>query len=124
MVTEPHVSVAVATPVAFVVVGAGHSIVTFAGAVMVGAVVSRTVIVCTQLRLLPHASIAVQVREITLAPAQLLLTESTKPIVTPLHPSVAVATPVTLVKGAAGHSKVTFAGQVMVGGVVSRTVML
>jgi hypothetical protein len=91
---------------------------------MVGAVVSRIVIVCTQLRLFPHESVAVHMREITLAPAQLLLTESLKLIVTPLQPSVAVATPVTLVKGAAGHSKVTFAGQVIVGGLVSRTVML
>ena len=43
---------------------------------MVGGVVSRTVIVCTQLVLLPQASVAVQVRKITLVPAQLLLTAS------------------------------------------------
>src|SRR5437867_3643833 len=76
MVTALQPSEAVATPVALVVVGAGHSMVRLAGAVMVGGVVSRTVIVCTQLRRLPHASVAVQVREMTLAPPQVLLTES------------------------------------------------
>ena len=75
-VTALQPSEAVATPVALVVVGAGHSMVRLAGAVMLGGVVSRTVIVCTQLRRLPHASVAVQVREMTLAPPQVLLTES------------------------------------------------
>src|SRR6266581_4295429 len=42
----------------------------------VGGVVSRTVIICTQLAPLPHSSTAVQAREITWAPPQLLLTES------------------------------------------------
>src|SRR6266702_3586251 len=42
----------------------------------VGGVVSRTVMVWTQLRLLPHWSAAVQVRKIILVPAQWLLTTS------------------------------------------------
>src|SRR6266852_1883010 len=74
--------------------------------------------------LLPHASIAVQRREITFAPPQVLLTESLKPIVTELQVSVAVAIPVLFVLMLAGHSKVTFVGQVIRGLVVSWTVMV
>jgi hypothetical protein len=66
----------VATPVALVVVFAGHSSVTFGGQVIVGGVVSTTIIVCVQLRVLPHWSVASHLREITLVPPQLLLTES------------------------------------------------
>ena len=76
MLTEPQPSVAVATPVALVVVLAGHSSTRLVGATMPGGVVSRTVIVCTALLLLPHSSVAVQVREITSVPPQLLLTTS------------------------------------------------
>jgi hypothetical protein len=46
------------------------------GLVMTGGVVSRTVMVWTQLALLPQASVAVQVREMTLALPQGLLTAS------------------------------------------------
>src|SRR6266516_735808 len=80
--------------------------------------------VCVQLRLLPHSSVAVQMRAMTLAPAQLLLTESAKVMMTDPQPSVAVATPVTLVVGRAGHCSTMLEGQVMVGGVVSRTVIV
>jgi hypothetical protein len=45
MVTALQVSCAVATPVTFVVVIAGHSKTRLAGAEIVGGVVSRTVIV-------------------------------------------------------------------------------
>ena len=76
MLTELHVSVAVATPVVFVPVLAGHSKVRFAGQVIVGGVLSRTVMVCTQLARLLQASIAVQVREMIFEPPQMLLTES------------------------------------------------
>ena len=76
MVTALQPSVAVPTPVLFVPVLAGHSSVRFAGAVIVGGVVSRTVIVCTALALLPQASVAVQVLSITLAPPQLFVTAS------------------------------------------------
>src|SRR5439155_17225247 len=98
------VSVAVAAPVLLVLVSAGQSRTTSAGRVRTGLVLSRTVMVCVQLRLLPHSSVAVQMRAMTLAPAQLLLTESAKVMMTDPQPSVAVATPVTLVVGKAGHS--------------------
>src|SRR5207249_1732627 len=101
-VTELHVSWAVATPVALVLVSAGHSKVRFVGQVIVGGVVSRTVMVCTQLALFPQASVAVQVRATIVLPPQVLLTLSLWLTVTALHPSRAVATPVTFVVGRAG----------------------
>ena len=58
-----QLSVAVALPVPETAVEASHSTVTFAGHVMTGAVESSsTVTVWLQLLLLPHASVAVQVR--------------------------------------------------------------
>src|SRR6266571_3972658 len=91
---------------------------------MTGGVVSRTVIVWMQLFLLPQASVAVQVRAMTLVPPQLVVTESLKLRLTELQPSSAVATPVKLVRVSAGHSSARSGGQVMSGGVVSRTVMV
>src|SRR6266516_3691301 len=49
MVTWLHVSCAVATPVALVVVIAGHSRTRSGGQVILGPLMSRTVIICTQL---------------------------------------------------------------------------
>src|SRR5206468_3711299 len=95
-----------------------------AGAVMEGGVMSRTVMVCKAVALLPQASTAVQVREINLVAPQLLLTTSLKLIVAELHPSWAVATPVALVVVLAGHSRVRLVGAVIEGGVMSRTVMV
>src|SRR6266581_3015628 len=119
--TAPQPSWAVATPVALVSVSAGHSSTRFGGQVMTGGVVSRTVMVWMQLLLMPQASVAVQVRAMTLVPPQLLVTESLKLMLTEPQPSRAVATPVKLVLVSAGHSSTTFVGQVMTGGVVSST---
>src|SRR2546423_713683 len=91
---------------------------------MNGGVVSRTVMVWMQLRLLPHSSVAVHVRATTLVAPHLLVNESLKRTMTELQPSWAVATPVALVLVSAGHSSTRFGGQVMTGGVVSRTVMV
>jgi hypothetical protein len=76
MATLLQVSVAVAMPVAFVLVSAGHSRTMLVGQVILGGVVSTTVIVCTQLAALPHRSEAVQVREMIFAPPHVLLTAS------------------------------------------------
>src|SRR6266581_8182988 len=122
--TAPQPSWAVATPVALVLVSAGHSSTRFGGQVMTGGVVSRTVMVWMQLLLLPQASVAVQVRAMTLVPPQLVMTESPKLRLTALQPSCAVATPVKLVLVLAGHSSTTFVGQVITGGVVSSTVIV
>src|SRR6266511_2665043 len=105
MVTAVHPSWAVATPVTFVPVSViGHSSTTLGGQVMVGFTVSRTVMVCAQLMLLLHASVAVQVRVMTLVPAQLLFVTSLKRMVTALQVSWAVAMPQALVLVSAGHS--------------------
>ncbi len=76
MVKALQPSVAVATPVTFVRVSPGHWSTRFAGSLNAGGVVSRTVMVCAQLALLPQASVAVQVRVMTPLPPQILLTES------------------------------------------------
>ena len=57
-----QLSEAVADPVAPGAVEVPHSTVTFAGHVMTGAVLSTTLIVCTQVAVLPHSSFAVNVR--------------------------------------------------------------
>src|SRR6266851_2356707 len=124
MITALHVSVAVAMPLALVLVSAGHSKIRSGGHVTTGLVMSRTVMVCTQLVLLPQASAAVQVRAMTLVPPQLLVTESVYRIVTWLQVSCAVATPVALVVVTAGHSRTRSGGQVMDGPVMSRTVII
>src|SRR5437867_1810251 len=113
-----------ATPVALVLVSAGHSSTRSGGQVRVGLVVSRTVMVWRQLVLLPQASVAVQVRAMTLVAPQLLVTESRYVTVTAPHPSCAVATPVTFVVVLAGQSRVILVGQIRLGRVVSRTVMV
>src|ERR1051326_2487294 len=105
MVTALHASVAEATPVTFVRVSAGHSRTTLIGQLMVGFKVSWTVMVCTQLALLPQASVAVQVRAITLVPLQFVLTRSVELMVTALQVSCAVAMPVAFVVVFAGHSR-------------------
>src|SRR5439155_10455633 len=111
-------------PVTLVLVLAGHSSTRLGGQVIVGGVVSRTVMVWTQLAVLPQASVADQVRAMTLVAPQLLVTESLKLRLTEPQPSWAAATPVALVLVSAGHSSTRLGGQVIVGGVVSRTEMV
>ena len=106
-------------PVLFVLVSAGHSSVRLGGQVMVGGVVSRTVIVCTQLVLFPQWSLAVQVREMTFVPPQPVTTLSLKLTVTTPQSSCAAATPVAFVVVLAGHSRTRSGGQVIVGGLTS-----
>src|SRR6185369_13581204 len=91
-----HVSVAVARPVISVVGATVHSRVISAGQTMTGGTVSLKLIVCTQPLLLPHESIADQVRKIIPLPVQLVVAKaSTKlMLVMALQVSVAVARPV------------------------------
>src|SRR5437773_2745114 len=124
MVTALQASCAVAMPVALVLRSAGHSRTRSGGQVMVGLRVWSTVMVCEHVGLLPHSSAAVQVRVSTRVAPQLVLTASLYVMVTALHPSWAVATPVTLVRVSAGHSNTASGGQMMVGFKVSRTVMV
>jgi hypothetical protein len=66
-----QLSVAVAVPVAAGVEGALQLMVMFAGQLITGAVISRTVITWLQDAEFPQLSAAVQVRVITKLPAQL-----------------------------------------------------
>src|SRR5258707_9696837 len=75
-VTEPQPSCAVATPVALVVVSAGHSSTRLVGIVRVGGVRSLTVIVWSAFVLFPQASTAVQVRLMIFAAPHVLVTTS------------------------------------------------
>src|SRR5439155_3511897 len=75
IVTVPQVSLAVGGSKDQALV---HSTVLLAGQVMVGLVVSLTVMVCTQLVLLPHKSVAVQVRAMTFVPPQPTVVASLK----------------------------------------------
>jgi len=63
-------------PVTLVLVLAGHSSTRLGGQLIVGGVVSRTAIVWTQLFLLPHWSVAVQVRVMTFVLPQLVAVTS------------------------------------------------
>jgi hypothetical protein len=119
-----QLSVTIGTPVKLVAVLAGHSSVRSGGATIAGAVVSRMVINCVPVAVLPQVSVALQIREINFAPPQLLLTTSLKVTVTFPQPSCAVAIPVFRTFVFAGHSRVRFAGNVSVGGVESRTVIV
>src|SRR5437763_7477201 len=100
---------------------APHSNTTSNGQVMAGRLVSRKVMVCTQLVRLPQTSVAVQVRKIEPLPVQLgvPVTSTKLMLATPLQVSVAVAVPVLLVVGRAVHSRVMLVGQLMTGGMVS-----
>src|SRR5206468_452920 len=100
---------------------AGHSIVLGAGSALItGAVVSATLMVCEAVEVLPQASVAVQVR--TCTTGQVPLLESTKVGVTaPWQASIAVGVAKT---GEAGHSIVLGAGSALItGAVVSATLM-
>jgi hypothetical protein len=70
-----QLSVAVALPVALGSVEALQSTVVSAGQVILGAVVSTTLMVCTQLAVRPQASVADQVRVITFVFGQLPVTK-------------------------------------------------
>src|SRR5258705_12089060 len=121
LVMALHVSVAVATPVRFVVGDSVHSMVMSAGQTITGGTVSLKLIVCTQPLLLPQASRADQVRRIIPLPVQLVVAKASVKLmlVIVLHVSVAVATPVRSVVGNSVHSRVMSAGQIIAGGTVS-----
>jgi len=92
----------------------------------VGLMVSRIVIVWVQLARFPQPSVAVQVRRMDGWPVQLALPKASLKVMfaTPLHVSVAVATPVLLVVVGTVHSKVMFVGQTITGGTLSLKLMV
>src|SRR5436309_1080361 len=112
------------------VLGAGtsraHGTFTGAGQVMIGGVVSLTVIVWVQVALLPHTSVALYVRVMVNWLKQLLalITSLTQLTVTvPAQLSLAVTRLVLGAGTSRAHGTFTGAGQVMIGGVVSLTVI-
>ena len=98
-----------------------HSMVMSCGQVIVGAWLSSTVMSCSQVLLLPQASVALQILEIEPPRGQ------APAVVTSLYVivgeasqlSVAVAIPVLSGEVESVHSMVIDTGQVMTGGVVS-----
>jgi hypothetical protein len=122
-----QLSLAAAVPSAVVVVAASHSTVTLAGEVVnVGAVLSRTVMVCVYVVALPLSSVAVQTLVITESlpsPSTVVSAEVIVTLVSQL--SLAAAVPSAVVVVAASHSTVTLAGDVVnVGAVLSSNVMV
>src|SRR6185369_5583031 len=119
-VTGPQASLAIGVGKTGV---AGHSMVVSGAQAMLGAVVSATEMVWLQLAVLPHSSVAVQVRlvaDLSLPPVEQLPGSgaSTKLKVTGPQASLAVGVGNT---GVAGHSMVVSGGQAMLAAVVSAT---
>jgi hypothetical protein len=104
-----------------------HVTVVFDGQLMVGATLSNTVMICAQVAVLLHRSVARKVRVTVnlLTQVTLLVTSPTKLIVAaPLQLSVAV-TPVVVCAGIAlAQVTVVFAGQLILGATLSLTVIV
>jgi hypothetical protein len=113
------------------VLGAGTSLahwtVIFAGQVIVGAVLSNTVITCAQVAELPHASVALYVRVNVnlLTHVMLVITSLTWVTVdVPAQLSVTVTCAIFGAGTCDAHWNVRLAGQVTIGGVSSNTLMI
>ena len=100
-----------------------HSIVTSEGHVISGGVLSSMVMICKQVLLLPHESVAVQVLLMVYAwgHAPSVVTSSKVTTGAISQPSVALAIPVLSGDVESVHSMVTSAGQVISGAVISCT---
>lgn len=124
--TPPHVSVPVGIVYVTVASQRPGSLLTviFAGQLIVGSIVSKTVITCEQVVMFEHRSVAVQVLVITSVLPQPGEEESAKDIVTVPQRSVPVAVPVFAGEVSSPHSKVIFGGQPIVGSTVSTTVII
>lgn len=120
-----QLSVAVAVPVLAGSVLAVHCIVTFDGHKITGGVLSSTVMVCIHVDVLPHPSVADQVRVIVNSWAHAPATITSLEVMTGTEQlSVAVAEPVLAASVLAVHSMVTFPGHEITGGVLSSTVIV
>src|SRR6186713_932227 len=121
-----QLSVAVAVPLLAGSVLAVQRMVIFAGQVMVGAALSSTKMVCTQVDELPQSSVAFQVLFIVYscghAPAT--VTSDEEIVGVPSQLSVAVAVPVLAGSVLPVQTLVIFAGQVNTGPTLSSTNMV
>jgi hypothetical protein len=124
LATPLQASIAVALPVATGSVEASQATVTLVGHVITGGVVSTAAIVCGPLMLFPQASVAVQVRVITLVLPQPGALVSAWLIVTSPQVSNPVAVPVVAGLVSPLHSTVAASGKVRLGAVVSTTVIV
>ena len=120
-----QLSVAVAVPVPAGNVLSVHWIVTFPGQVMVGTPESITSIVWRHVLVLPHPSVADQVRLMVCNKGQTPGTTTSLKVITGLRIqlSVAVADPVLAGKVLSVHSIVASPGHTITGGVVSSTLI-
>ena len=124
IVTEPQVSLPEAVPVLPGAGMVGHSSVTAAGQVIDGGVVSRTVIVCAQVLLFRHESVAFHVRVIVPVYPHAGANVSLSVMVTVPQVSLPVAVPLAPEVVSPVHSTVLSAGQVIEGAFVSITVIV
>ena len=101
---------------------AGDETVTFCGQVMVGGVLSNTVMICTQVVVLLQLSVAVHVREMMALQGKVPVTTSEKVMTgAGSQLSVAVATPVMDGEMLAPQLTCMFGGHMMTGGTFSVT---
>src|SRR5690606_2334198 len=118
-----QLSVAVEVPVFAGLESSSHSIVTSAAQVRTGAVESSTVMICRHVLLLPHESVAVQVRWMVSSCGHTVLgiiaSEKEMLVTAASQLSVAVELPVLAGLVSSVHSMVTSAAQVSTGAVVS-----
>src|SRR5688572_29833761 len=122
----PQLSDEVTLPVFTAGTSGAHETVTFGGQVIVGGVLSNTVIVCIQVDELLHASVALYVLVTVYRLIHVMLATTSPTCVTVTGPqlSVAVTAPVLTAGSWLAHCTVTFAGQVIVGGLLSSTVIV
>src|SRR5436309_485649 len=119
-------AVTVALPVTLGSVEVLHSTMAVGGQVMAGAIVSPTIMVWRQLLSLPQASVAVQVRVMTVVFGQLpgAVLSLWVMVGAGSQLSVAVALPVTLGSVGEFNRTVFFGGHVTIGGRLSFTVIV
>ena len=121
-----HISVAVASPVFEGKVLAVQSIVISTGQTISGGVSSTMIMLCRHVVMLPQISVAVQVLAMEYSSGQLgevIVTSAYVTIGLGSQLSLAVILPVAGGKVLAVHCRVKLAGQVIVGAILSSTVM-
>src|SRR5437773_1886692 len=119
----PQLSVAVALPVSAGSVESRQSKSLAAGQAITGGVVSAKVMCCTQVLMLPQASVAFQVRSIPGWPVQLAAVAASVKVMVTVWPQLSVAVALPVLAGAVEppQASTLSAGQVMTGAVVSWT---
>src|SRR5881296_1358909 len=121
----PQLSAAVALPVSAGSVESPQAITLSAGQVITGGVVSAKVMCCTQVLMLPQASVAFQVRSMPALPVQLAAVPASVNVMAGVPPQLSVAVAVPVLAGAveSPQASTLSAGQAITGLVVSAKVM-